>query len=594
MKPWATSAGVLLATGLTASYPALLALTPDDPDLRVEVPRSTPYLVQSGADAVSVPVAILPSPAPEGLVAVDSGFRPGLGLRTWSVDYSHRWEREVALPVLAGPFVSEGGDVCGYAARLGAGLFDTRGAGAGLVSLIHERLEAQFPFTQPVAGTDQSLHFAALRDVQATVRLEQGRVAVSLAIVLDDETSIGVGDATRISISFRARLRARDGIPIVERERDTTAVTWEGRTRNEALRIGANEGATRGGIFGLLGCLLGPVGCAVGVGGGALVGSDMGEAEAKQVAAAASQKEVADKLDEALARLSIGLERLTGPWHPLPRRPRDAVAIRLAGAPVVSPGGVVLPLCVRVTVAEPKASGLVPGSVNTGATRPSLHKHLLPNGAATIEVQANTDALNQILYFLWQSGTLGELGTSKTVLDEALERTRDPDGAESALQKLAFSFTGFEPGLPPSLAAPLPPARGLGFAFGDVRVGQWDDRRVVAHGLGALAVESIEDNIALSVAFTQLGANCTQRDPGGTTGGTTALTPCVSDLLPTVREQMTEKPLVWRLPGMRLIDELPSNFAWGHLALSSLRATTVPDSPGLYLSVHAAVRGKAP
>ena len=147
MTTGATALGTGLGLGLLAGFPLLLAALPNDPDLRVDVGSPHAYAVRSSEREPLPPVALLPAPPPHGLRVTDTASGAGLDLRTWEVNYSNRWEREVTLPILTGPFAKDGDDVCGYSVRLGAGLFDKHGAGAGLVGLLRKRLAKQFPFT---------------------------------------------------------------------------------------------------------------------------------------------------------------------------------------------------------------------------------------------------------------------------------------------------------------------------------------------------------------------------------------------------------------------------------------------------------------
>ena len=285
MTAWSTGLGITFGLGLLASFPLALATLPDEPDLRVTVPSAQPYLIRDTPASLMPPLEVEPAPPPLGLQAPETSSGTGLDLLTWHVNYSHRWEREVTLPVLTGPFVREGEEVCGYSVRLGAGLFDTRGAGAGLVALVRNRFAGIFPRQVIDPDTGISIYFAGLRDLDTRITLQRGRVGISLTLHLADETSPGAGNATRFEIAFTVRIRAGDGRPVIERD-GAVAPRWTGHTLEEAKRTGANLGASSGALLGALACAVFPISCVPTVIAGLAAGGALGESVATDRATA--------------------------------------------------------------------------------------------------------------------------------------------------------------------------------------------------------------------------------------------------------------------------------------------------------------------
>ena len=129
----------------------------------------------------------------------------------------------------------------------------------------------------------------------------------------------------------------------------------------------------------------------------------------------------------------------------------------------------------------------------------------------------------------------------------------------------------------------------FGLAVGDVRIGDWDGRRVVAHARGTIALDPSGERIQVTTTLSQLTANCTSPMGGAT------LTPCLSDLMPTVREALLGRQVRADIPGGDLLSKLPSmSFGGARLQLTGLRATTNGSPVRLSLKVRAAVVGEVP
>jgi hypothetical protein len=93
-------------------------------------------------------------------------------------------------------------------------------------------------------------------------------------------------------------------------------------------------------------------------------------------------------------------------------------------------------------------------------------------------------------------------------------------------------------------------------------------------------------NIRMTATLGQLAANCTA------SSGRATLSPCVSDLMPTVRESLVGRPVQAEIPGGDLLAKLPSmSFGGARLQLTDLRATTNGSPVRLSLKVRAAIVG---
>src|SRR6185437_5405764 len=120
-------AGAVLLLGLAAALPAGIRLARGGPDLSLTLREDEPFEIATGpvaapARATVGPPELLPRLERDG---TPDGDGPGLWLRTWQVTYGHRWERQVTVPVLAGPFDPEGAPwPCAVALRFSPRFFD--------------------------------------------------------------------------------------------------------------------------------------------------------------------------------------------------------------------------------------------------------------------------------------------------------------------------------------------------------------------------------------------------------------------------------------------------------------------------------------
>src|SRR5690349_8387314 len=105
-----TALGTLLVLAMGALLPLGLRSSRGTQDLSVTVAGPAPYEIaprstQKLTLATAGPPELLPRLEQRGDPDL---LEPGLALRTWQVTYGRRWERQVTLPVLYGPFDDEG------------------------------------------------------------------------------------------------------------------------------------------------------------------------------------------------------------------------------------------------------------------------------------------------------------------------------------------------------------------------------------------------------------------------------------------------------------------------------------------------------
>ena len=353
MRPGAEALlGALFLLALAVALPVGLQLAGGARDLRVTVRSLEPYELAplpgaSLALAVPGPSSLLPRLEARG---EPDRADPGLWLRTWQLTYGHRWERQVTLPVLAGPFDPEGKPwPCAVAVRLSPRFFDDGKEGGGDLAAVLDRVvRLQFPFD--VLG----LHFASVARTQISVRPEEGGLHVSAVIVLAD----GARSPTELSLDARIALGERGGDLTAKLEH--VGLVWRGRTRHDPMVELAS-------MF-----------------------MDV-DAQARGV--------LSEKLAGALSILRLPRD----PVALFEDRPRDRFLLRLCDAPESHPDGLTVRLRVLATLAEPRVEPAVPGPPHL-ADRPALGP-AAPN-APTFEAAVSQAAVQQALYASWQAGEL--------------------------------------------------------------------------------------------------------------------------------------------------------------------------------------------
>lgn len=562
-----TALGLILVGAGVVALPALLGATTGRRDLFATVPAA--YELHPGsAPPRGAPRWTGARVGPDGRrIHVDhllEAAGPGLDLLTWRTSYGDAWHREITWPSLMGPFAEEGSDVCGYEVRLGAGLFDTSGAGRGLKKEVGRRLAERFPNSIDIDEHDIHVRLDKLASSDFRIRLDEGRAWLYLEAWLID--------GTLLSAEFPVRIVPRNGSPAVERIRGIEPeVRFEGPARDEIIRQASERGAEGGAALGLLGCFLGPLGCVLGAAGGAAIGSEEGSRRAEEELPGRASQEAASRIDAVLDDLSLGMNRLRQPWSPDPARVKDSIQLRLADAPRVSTAGITLPLCASISISSPKEDVDIPGPVQWKAPLPQSSAG--EDGAPTIELTMNADALSQVLHYFWQAGKLRDLGRSSAVLHGLSEQVR----------AAAFDFTGLVPRLPPTLALPSASGDTLSFVLGNIEAGSIESRQVLAHGLLGLQFRQARDAIQLSAEIVNLHVSCLEAAPRGA-----LLTPCLNDLLP-LAQSAAARPLSYTIPGGDVLARLPRlSFQGMNLHVSDLHVAT----SGNPVSVRLGVQGR--
>lgn len=546
----------LLGLGLSGlgllALPVLVAGTSGRDDLMVEVPAERRFSVAPLRSLASPAASVAPARAV--LRRALGPAEPGLELTTWTADYGPAYHREVTWPTLVGPFIDEDEFVCGYSVHAGAALFDTAGAGRGLAALLTRRLREKLPPSLDFPEYDVHVPMPALRRVELGVRLGPGRVSFSLELRFADGTRFAL---RRIPV----KLGAAHGILTVSRSGRLAPPIFEGPLRNRLLAEGGERVALLGG---LLGGLFGPLGVMAGV----IAGDGVGRDAADSMITRGAEALATEKVDEALRELALGMARLTQPLHPFSSRPEDELMVAVAAEPAVSRSGITLPLCARLRVGAPRTDDAVPGPV--ALNQPRVEAPSSP--AAALSLALNADALEQLMFYLWQSGGLGQLGTSPLVLE----------GLATEVREAAFDFRGLRPGLPPTFAS-TDHASGLPFVVGDVALGAMGAKTVVAHGRVDLGVASDHDAVTLSATVPDVRVNCVELE-----GGRARLTPCLADLLPLARDRMGARPRAYAWGSSELLAKLPAlGFEGVRLELSTLRISTSMNPARLDVSANA-------
>jgi len=442
-----TTLGILLVLAMGALLPLGLRSSRDVQDLSVTVPAPAPHEIaprpsQKLAAVTAGPPELLPRLEQRG---VPDLLEPGLALRTWQVTYGRRWERQVTLPVLYGPFDDEGTPwPCAFAVRLAPSFFDDgKPGGADVESVLDRMVRAQFPINM------FTVHFAPVKATTLKVQTVPGGLEVSGTVTLADGAR--QVDPTRFSLKGKLVLGEHDGD--LDAKLEGLNVTWSGRTRHDPL-------VELAGIF-----------------------MDV-NSQARSF--------VAQRMQAALAILKLPKE----PIVPFEERPGDKVSIRLCNAPVSGPSGLLVNLRVKASLAEPRVNPGIPGPTHKEAP-PSLDPGT--EEGAMLAAVASPAAIHQALYLLWQTGQLEQWGKRRDVVGAMRQKLED---------RLAFDFNGLEVRLPPSVL-PLDPSGALRVRFADVLLGRLSDgREAVAHGDVEASAQTLGGHVALSGALKDIRVDC--------------------------------------------------------------------------------------
>lgn len=554
MSRAATTVGVVAAAGTLAAFGALLRANEPARELSVELASPRHYVVDESTDRWARGAAIGPPELRERLERREWGRDKGIHLSTWRIEYGHRWEREVTVPTVTGPFVKPSSAICDAEVDLGAALFDSKREGRALAEVLEDLILKEKPFPSTHADPEHGLvvNFPAIRSVAVSSELVEGSVSLSITFVLTD--------LTVIKSSFKIGLyKDWMGLPTVRRIGDVS-VLWSGPTLVDLQRQASEIGMEQGGLMGLAGCIFGPWGCAIGVIGGAGAGDSMAREKVAEEAPRQIASEIRKKLDERLAALPF--QSLARDWT-LPGAKDASLRVRLDSDPIVSTGGIRLPLCVsletRNAIVDPAVSGPIT------VVSQSQPGGLIDSGP-TISARIGVNTLNLLSYAYWQTGAMGRLGGSKMLLTRIPERIRS----------LNIEVDAITPELPPVIY-PGRTADTLDVVIGSLRVGRTEPGDLLVHGTGTIAVTKN----TLSVRVDEVAADCARGNRRSS-----VIVPCLSDVTPQVRESIREKSFAVELPVGGVLGSVPGANSLGlNVTVQTLEISTQ--------SGPAHVRGKA-
>ncbi len=545
--------GIVGALALALLLPLGLQADGEQQSLKITVYGPRP--AQHAATVVRLPpVQVTPSSLLSRLqpAGEPDWTEAGLAFRRWRVEYGHRWQREITLPLLLGPLEQEGTPSCGFALRLSPRLF-APGATKALAAMAQRELAKQFPLTIP-CGLVKRVTLPKLQSAQLLLTPRQGYFDVGLVGVLADGTRVGAVSSITLDADAKGQL--------VVRRRGRIQPLFIGPGRNEC------EGTLEVWAYNLWRRYI--------------------EKETESIVIAEARRQITTQVQPVLSLLNASLAKLHEPWSLLPDRPEDRFVLHLQRPPRVSPTGIVFDLCCSVQLQQPRV-GSLRGSPQVAAAPIVMNK--APTASATIELYANAMGINQLIYVLWQTGQLGRWGRSSLLLDRLPEHVR----------ALAFEVEGFVPQLPPvllphSLAsasqAEGPSPRGwLPLRTANVYLGRWGERNVLAHADVGVRIYTNSTGVMLGGRIGQPYVNCaTLRDEAGHHSGAWELTPCLSDLLPALRESIIDQRPSFALDLRPLLEAISSRGLQGlRLQLGELSAESMANPPQLHATVEARI-----
>ena len=535
--------GAAVALGALAVLPLALAGNPGGEDLHVRVEGAAGHLLEL-APETGTPARPQAGPArarveagPPSLLGrleldgTPDSREPGLALRRWRAVYGSRWEREVVLPVLLGPWVEHGDlDACGIAVHVSAALLDPARGGAGLRKMVEDRLRPLFPYTIGVLGITVTT-LPALERAEVTITPREDALGLRAVAHLADGTEVGA----RGAIALR---ESRGALEVEVVGRFEPIFAGPGRARAEAF-IGTEI------VNFLRRELLGQ--------------NESIVLEQARAVLAAHVAPVVDELNGALA--STGR-----PFHPFAERPGDSVTLRLARSPELSSAGIDLALCASIDLGTPLVDAAIPGPPRVVSLPPATARGLVDD-EPLVEIAVSPLGMNQLVFALWQTGQLRRWGSSTVVLDQL----------PADVKALSFDITGFDPRLPPVVSPRSAGADGAGLRIrvADVALGNWDGRTVTGHAdvdarATLAAVGDRAPRLALEGHIESLWVDCVRADADAV-----ELVPCLSDLLPAVRDRLREQALNYQIdvgPLLALVSQ--QSFQGLRLELSPTFVTT--------------------
>lgn len=489
--------GAGLATIVGAATVGGIALAPaldrgvTGPELSVSLVAPRPYTVGARAAAVVRPAGISGRLEQRG---EPSGTGPGIWWQTWRTTYARRWTREVVVPSVQGPLRRPDDGACGFALRVQPELLDTRRSPA-LERLVRERAQRAIDELNRELDARQrdslvtwtSYRFGTVKGVR--MRAASDADAIRLTAAVD------FGDARRFDLDLRVAVRAEQGALKFEAATGSTLELSPSLRADLLGRVQDDHDLLCGPLLDWLTSCTGRVDAAIRTQG--------------RVATA--------KLASELSALALKLKQTPSP---LPGRPGDKLTLTVTDARA-DRDGVSASFCVGATLGAPVEDSTLEGFPYFASSPPRLARRRAtdPPGA---QLAVNLDGLNLLLFIGWQAGALGALGRSPAVRDALPAATR----------QLAFDVSELSPRLPPQLAVHQAGAWRL--VVPSVKLGTWDLRDVVGHadlGLRALGTGS---RLQLTAAIESVALDCEHR-----AGDAWLFTPCLSDLLPAIRDTIS-------------------------------------------------------
>jgi len=609
-----TLIGIALFGVLLGSYVATMPSGPLPPNLSVEVPSRTGHLVETD----SGPKFGELEPEPEDLesrLEIESwgSSRRRLQLDLYRASWGSRWVEEVAVPTLTGPFHAEDDYVCGYRVGISAPVLDTEGTAKPVVDALTGALTSlSLGVTRTITlfGTSKTFNFGfpAVESVDLRFTFGDGYIAPDFKIVLTDQSYIqGTAKLTLASDDGRPRLKVlgrpttRYGGGAFLRLKQAAAefgeefgyeVRWD-LPKEEVVRAARESGwvpswlpddLTDAAIYTLY------LGCGSKIANNALceeVVADRARAEGRrraldmvnQLLPVEVAKRVGEEFDQVVSTLNGHLGGLTKPWQPFGSDGGVTVAFRLSEAPAIDPTGIRVALCMKWTAEGIEApSPDVPGApLFDGEGEPFE----LSGERPVIRVRASTDALNHLLWGLWRAGKLQEWGELSHLMALFAEDESQRQDLNRFLQSLVLEVTGFDPRLPPVLATSRASDDELILTVANAIIGTAEDRTVRGHVEGGVTVSQVGDEVRLGLRVRRVAANCSEP-----AGNSVTLTPCFSDLLPPLREQLAQVDKTVSLQGSEVLMKIPVlEFKGMRMALSDLQVETVRPGPALDIEV---------
>jgi hypothetical protein len=470
--------GVGVAVVVLLYFLLTAGLSEPSEGLHGELKGQGPYLVGPQAQDVEIGPPTLFDRLQEKQWGNDA-----LRLTTWSVSYGSRWHRAITVPMLRGPLDEEGKSWCGIAARISPGVLDPAQSGEGLLELVRSEMNKVLPLTLP-CGFTRNVYLARPKKVSLKMTPRDGVIDLEVVADLPDGTKVGAASTIRLVANPEGHLIVDHIGPVKPLFAGPARAQCEG-----TLKVQLGQLYWRY-IKGQRGSIV----------------------------LATARAEMSRQIKPALDALNASISKLHEPMRPFPDHDVE-MALRLARPPTVSKDGIELRLCASVQLGGSRVDPAITGPPLVRAELPEMPP---PADGARIDVNLNAEAVNRMVYVLWQIGELRRWGKSTEILD------RLPDEVKA----LAFEVTGFDPRLPPIIDATRSRVTAANIA-----VGTWGQRTVLGHATGKMRLKNEPSRVVMTAEIDELGVSCVEQD-----GRAWRLTPCLSELLPIVREGLASQP----------------------------------------------------